>query len=55
MPLLTRECCSDVPLPTMVGVMKAIPILTGTEGTGFDFTIFTGDLVSHDPENELSK
>lgn len=35
--------------------MKAIPILTGTEGTGFDFTIFTGDLVSHDPENELSK
>lgn len=45
----------DVPLPTMVGVMKAIPILTGTEGTGFDFTIFTGDLVSHDPENELSK
>jgi sphingomyelin phosphodiesterase len=30
-------------------------VLTGTENTGFDFTVYTGDLVSHDSENQLSR
>lgn len=39
----------------MLSTMEAIPFLTGTEQTGFDFAIYTGDLVSHDPFNELSR
>ncbi|KAH9937350.1 uncharacterized protein B0H18DRAFT_1081562 [Fomitopsis serialis] len=34
---------------------NAVPVLTGTEEYGFNFTIYTGDLVSHDPEQELSR
>jgi len=30
-------------------------VLTATEESGFNFTIYTGDLVSHDPGNQLSK
>jgi len=30
-------------------------VLTDTEKTGFDFTVFTGDLVSHDPDHQLSR
>lgn len=30
-------------------------MLTGTQNTGFAWTVYTGDLVSHDPENELSR
>ena len=30
-------------------------MLTGTQDTGFNFSIYTGDLVSHDPDNELSR
>lgn len=36
-------------------MLEAIPVLTGTEKTGFNFTVYTGDLVSHDPENQLSR
>ncbi len=36
-------------------VLETIPVLAGTENTGFDWSIYTGDLVSHDPENELSR
>ena len=42
--------------PSLAGaVFEAIPALAGTVDTGFDFSIFTGDLVSHDPNNELSR
>lgn len=36
--------------------MEAIPVLTGTdEDDAFNMTIFTGDMVSHDPYYELSR
>ncbi|KZT73118.1 Metallo-dependent phosphatase [Daedalea quercina L-15889] len=45
----------DSPYPLIVAVLQAIPALTGTEEPGFDFTIYTGDLIPHDPANELSR
>ncbi|KAJ7361161.1 sphingomyelin phosphodiesterase [Mycena albidolilacea] len=45
----------DTPLSLTVAAMQAIPPLTGTEDTGFSFSIYTGDLVSHDPDNQLSR
>ncbi|KAF9236005.1 sphingomyelin phosphodiesterase [Melanogaster broomeanus] len=45
----------DTPLSLMVSAMQAIPPLTGTEGTGFNFSIFTGDLTSHDTDNQYSR
>ena len=35
--------------------MCRISLLTATEETAFDFMIYTGDLVSRDPSNELSR
>ena len=46
---------SDTPLSLMLAGLKAVPILAGTGRTGFDFTLYTGDLVSHDPDNQLSR
>ena len=46
---------SDTPFSLAAAALEAIPVLTGTEDTGFDFTVFTGDLVSHDSENQLSR
>ncbi|KAH9962705.1 Metallo-dependent phosphatase [Lactifluus volemus] len=45
----------DTPFSLAAATIEAIPVLTGTEDTGFAWTIYTGDLVSHDPENELSR
>ncbi|KAF8274298.1 sphingomyelin phosphodiesterase [Lactarius quietus] len=45
----------DSPFSLAVAALEAIPVLTGTEQTGFAWTIYTGDLVSHDAENELSR
>ncbi|KAL8279118.1 hypothetical protein RQP46_008576 [Phenoliferia psychrophenolica] len=45
----------DTPYDLAMSAMEAIPVLTGTQGTGFNFTIFTGDLVSHDNDNALSR
>ncbi|KAI8981242.1 sphingomyelin phosphodiesterase [Trametes punicea] len=45
----------DSPLSLIVSALEAIPVLAGTERTGFDFTVYTGDLVSHDSENQLSR
>ncbi|OCH87481.1 sphingomyelin phosphodiesterase [Obba rivulosa] len=39
----------------VMAALEAIPILTGTEKTGFDFMIYTGDLVSHDDDAQLSR
>jgi sphingomyelin phosphodiesterase len=46
---------SDSPFSLAASVLEAIPVLTGTEHTGFAWTIYTGDLVSHDSENQLSR
>ncbi|KAG2753989.1 Metallo-dependent phosphatase [Suillus brevipes Sb2] len=45
----------DVPLDLLVAAMEAIGPLTGTEQSGFDFTIYTGDLTAHDPDNSYSR
>ncbi|KAG2363419.1 sphingomyelin phosphodiesterase [Suillus spraguei] len=45
----------DAPYSLVTSVLEAIPPLTGTESTGFNFTLFTGDLLSHDPDNEQSR
>ncbi|KAF8259132.1 sphingomyelin phosphodiesterase [Lactarius quietus] len=45
----------DTPFSLAAAALQAIPVLTGTEKTGFDFTVYTGDLVSHDSENQLSR
>jgi len=39
----------------MAAAMEAIPVLAGTQDTGFSFSIHTGDLVSHDPANQLDR
>jgi len=39
----------------MAAAMEAIPALTGTKGSGFAFTVYTGDLVSHDAVNQLDR
>lgn len=49
----TYSC--DSPLALVTAALEAIPPLTGSEKTGFAWTLFTGDLVSHDPEYELSR
>ncbi|KAF9222290.1 hypothetical protein BS17DRAFT_755972 [Gyrodon lividus] len=45
----------DTPLSLMLSAMQVIPPLTGTEETGFNFSIFTGDLTSHDTDNQYSR
>ncbi|KAI0673559.1 sphingomyelin phosphodiesterase [Trametes maxima] len=45
----------DSPFSLVMSALQAIPVLAGTERTGFDFTLYTGDLVSHDAENQLSR
>jgi sphingomyelin phosphodiesterase len=46
---------SDAPYSLITSVLEAIPQLTGTESTGFDFTLFTGDMLAHDPDNQQSR
>ncbi|GJE85857.1 sphingomyelin phosphodiesterase [Phanerochaete sordida] len=45
----------DAPFSLILAGLQSIPVLTDTEKTGFDFTIYTGDLVSHDPDHQLSR
>jgi sphingomyelin phosphodiesterase len=45
----------DTPLDLAAAALEAIPVLTGTTDSGFDFMLYTGDLVSHDAENQLSR
>ncbi|KAF8510005.1 sphingomyelin phosphodiesterase [Hysterangium stoloniferum] len=45
----------DTPISLVLSAMQSIPVLSGTEKTGFAFSIYTGDLVSHDPDNQLSR
>lgn len=46
---------SDSPFALVMSSLEAIPVLSGTQDTGFAWTIYTGDLVAHDPENQLSR
>ncbi|KAH9838386.1 sphingomyelin phosphodiesterase [Rhodofomes roseus] len=45
----------DSPYPLITATFQAIPVLAGTENSSFNFSIYTGDLVSHDLLNELSR
>ncbi|KAF8910014.1 hypothetical protein CPB84DRAFT_1958517 [Gymnopilus junonius] len=45
----------DTPISLALAALEAVPALTGTKGTGFAFTVYTGDLVSHDPDNQLGR
>ncbi|KAG6897501.1 hypothetical protein C0992_000931 [Termitomyces sp. T32_za158] len=45
----------DTPMALGMAALQAIPDLADTKDTGFAWTIYTGDLVSHDPENQLSR
>ncbi|KAJ8084601.1 hypothetical protein PM082_003374 [Marasmius tenuissimus] len=49
----TFQC--DTPFSLVMAAMEAIPLLTGTQGSGFAWTVYTGDMVSHDPDNQLSR
>ena len=46
---------SDTPFALGLAALESIPVLTNTEDTGFAWTIYTGDLVSHDSDNQLSR
>ena len=46
---------SDTPMSLMLAAMQAIPEVTETQGTGFNFSLFTGDITSHDPDNQYSR
>lgn len=50
-----KPCDSDTPYSLMLAALQSIPVLTDTHKSGFDFTVYTGDLVSHDPDNQLSQ
>jgi hypothetical protein len=49
------ETLSDSPLALITSVLEAVPALAGTQDTGFAWTLYTGDLVAHDPEYQLSR
>lgn len=51
----TNPTLSDSPFDLILAALQSVPVLTGTEEHGFNFTLYTGDLVSHDPERELSR
>ncbi|KIK44535.1 hypothetical protein CY34DRAFT_11021 [Suillus luteus UH-Slu-Lm8-n1] len=45
----------DSPFSLITSLLEAIPPLTGTGSTGFNFTMFTGDMLAHDPYNQQSR
>ncbi|EIW82649.1 Metallo-dependent phosphatase [Coniophora puteana RWD-64-598 SS2] len=45
----------DAPFALVAASLEAIPPLTGTQETGFNFTLFTGDMLAHDPQWEQSE
>lgn len=51
---LTKKS-SDTPYALALAALESIPTLTNTEDTGFAWTLYTGDLVSHDTDNQLSR
>jgi sphingomyelin phosphodiesterase len=53
--LFLKNKFSDTPFALALAALESIPVLTGTQNFGFNFSIYTGDLVSHDPDNQLSR
>ncbi|KAJ6603563.1 hypothetical protein DFH09DRAFT_1068710 [Mycena vulgaris] len=51
----TPQGAALIGLPRFKTGAESIPVLAGILGTGFNFTTYTGDLVSHNPMNELSR
>ncbi|KAK7058586.1 hypothetical protein VNI00_002222 [Paramarasmius palmivorus] len=49
----TYRC--DTPFALVMAALQAIPPLTGTQDTGFAWSMYTGDMVSHDQDNQLSR
>lgn len=47
--------CSDSPINLVAASFNAIPVMTETTDSGFNFTLYTGDAVTHAPDNELSR
>ncbi|EJD54425.1 sphingomyelin phosphodiesterase [Auricularia subglabra TFB-10046 SS5] len=45
----------DTPFALALAAVQAIPVLAQTEKEGFAWTVYTGDLVSHDQDNQLSR
>ncbi|KIY73533.1 Metallo-dependent phosphatase [Cylindrobasidium torrendii FP15055 ss-10] len=45
----------DSPYALVGAALQAIPTVTETDNDGFSWAIVTGDLVSHDKDNELSR
>lgn len=46
----------DTPYYLGLAALQAVGPLTGTNATNpFGWTVYTGDLVSHDPQNQLSR
>ncbi|KAF8553428.1 sphingomyelin phosphodiesterase [Imleria badia] len=46
---------TDTPMSLMLAAMQAIPEVTETLGTGFNFSLFTDDITSHDSDNQYSR
>lgn len=46
---------SDTPYSLLLAAMQAIPEVTETQQTGFNFSLFTGDITAHDPDNQYSR
>ncbi|EJD04893.1 uncharacterized protein FOMMEDRAFT_18613 [Fomitiporia mediterranea MF3/22] len=45
----------DSPYSLTLSALEAIPVLTGTQDTGFAWTLYNGDLVAHDTDAQLSQ
>ncbi|KAH7904866.1 Metallo-dependent phosphatase-like protein [Hygrophoropsis aurantiaca] len=45
----------DAPYALILSVLQAIPVVAGTEETGFAFTLFTGDMLTRDSDNQKSR
>ena len=52
---VSNKKSSDTPYALGLAALESIPTLTNTVNTGFAWTLYTGDLVSHDPDNQLSR
>ena len=53
--MFCNKTSSDTPYALALAAFESIPVLTNTQNTGFAWTMFTGDLVSHDIDNQLSR
>ncbi|KAL5520508.1 hypothetical protein ACEPAG_9732 [Sanghuangporus baumii] len=45
----------DSPYSLALSAFEAIPVLTGTQDSGFAWTLYTGDLLAHDTDQQLSR